>query len=417
MVLPGEIYFDNHATTRVDPRVVDAMLPWMLTEFANPGSITHEAGRRVATKIEACRDRIASLLNAPDEDLIFTSGATESINLAIFGIAMHPKQKRRRIVAASTEHRAVLDPLNRLQKTGWEIAYLPVEQANPLHIGEVDLAVAQQAIDDSTALVCLMLGNNEIGTLQPFEHLARICRDRGALLHIDASQAVGKIPVDFQRLGADLLSFSAHKFYGPKGVGGLIARRESATRKILPLVVGGGQQHNLRSGTLNSVGIIGMATALELAIDEMETESDRLAILRNLLWEYLQADIDGLLLNGPDWRVSSISCHPTSENLSNGNLPAGNGAHRLPGNLNVCFPRVEGQSLMLRTPLLAVSSGSACTSADPHPSHVLRAIGRSEDEARSSIRFGLGRFNSQEEIRQAADWLIEAYRDLVSLVA
>jgi cysteine desulfurase len=399
MVLPDEIYLDNHATTRMDPRVVDAMLPWMLTEFANPGSVTHEPGRRVANKIDACRERVAALLNASDEDVVFTSGATESINLAIFGTALHPKQKRRRIVSAPTEHRAVLDPLNRLQKEGWEIVHLPVERDDPGHIGEVDFASGQRAINDSTALVCLMLGNNEIGSVQPFEAIARSCRDHGALLHIDASQAVGRIPVDFQALGADLLSFSTHKFYGPKGVGGLIVRRETASRKLFPQIVGGGQQHNLRSGTLNSVGIVGLASALDLAIDGMGTEINRLACLRSELWELLSSEIEGLTLNGPDWRVDPSSLR------------------RLPGNLNVCFPRVEGQSLMLRIPQLAVSSGSACTSADPHPSHVLRAIGKSEDESRSSIRFGIGRFNTQDEINQAAAWLIEAYRDLVTFVA
>lgn len=397
--MPKEIYLDNHATTRVDPRVVEAMLPWMLTEYANPGSVTHEAGRRVADQIDACRDRIAEMLHAPDADVVFTSGATESINLAIFGLAMHPKQKKRKIFSAATEHRAVLDPMLRLQKSGWKVGYLPIETCDPARIGMVDPSLAEQIIDDSIAMVCLMLGNNEIGTLQPFEAVARTCRDRGVLLHIDASQAVGKIPVDFEMLGADLLSFSAHKFYGPKGVGGLLVRRETVSRKLYPQIVGGGQQDNLRSGTLNSVGIIGMMTALQLAVDEMDTEAARIESLRSQLWERLQSSIDGLKMNGPDWRLKTA------------------GINRLHGNLNVCFPRVEGQSLMLRAPLLAVSSGSACTSAEPYPSHVLQAIRRSEDEARASIRFGIGRFNTADEIHQAADWLIAAYQDLVHYVA
>lgn len=394
-----EIYLDNHATTRTDPRVVDAMLPWMVTEFANPGSITHEPGRRVAAKIDECRDCMLRLLNAPDGDLVFTSGATESINLAIFGVALHPKQKRRKIVSAATEHRAVLDPLHRLRKTGWEIHHLQIETTDPGRIGEIDLASAEKEIDDSTALVCLMLGNNEIGTIQPFNKIAQLCRDRGALLHIDASQAVGKLSVDFESLGADLLSFSSHKFYGPKGVGGLLINRQTASRRLMPQIIGGGQQNNFRSGTLNSVGIVGMAAAIQYAVDDLNIETQRLASLRDRLWQRLQTGIEGLLINGPDWRDERKT------------------VHRLPGNLNVCFPRVEGQSLMLRTPLLAVSSGSACTSAEPHPSHVLLAIGRSEDQARSSIRFGLGRFNTQEEVDQAADWLIQAYRDLASFVA
>jgi cysteine desulfurase len=397
--LPNEIYFDNHATTRIDPRVVDAMLPWMVTDYANPGSVTHEPGRRVAAKIDECHDRICRILNAIDADVIFTSGGTESINLAIFGIAQHPKQKRRKIVSAATEHRAVLDPLLRLKRSGWEIVNLPIEPSDPNRSGQIDLDAAQHVIDDSTALVCLMLGNNEIGTLQPFDDLARFCRERGAMLLIDASQSVGKIPVDFELLGADMLIFSAHKFYGPKGVGGLLVRRETADRKLFPQIVGGGQQHNLRSGTLNSVGIIGMTAALELCNREMFPEISRLRDLRSRLWERLQAGIDGLLITGPDWRNQDSALN------------------RLPGNLNICFPRVEGQSLMLRTPLLAVSSGSACTSAEPHPSHVLMAIGRTEDQARSSIRFGLGRFNTSDEVDQAAEWLIQAYRDLASFVA
>lgn len=282
-----EIYFDNHATTRIDPRVVDAMLPWMVTEFANPGSITHEPGRRVAAKMDECRDRIQQILNAPDSDLIFTSGATESINLALFGTALHPKQKRRKIVSAATEHRAVLDPLHRLQKSGWEIVHLQIEASDPGRIGEIDLASAEKEIDDSTALVCLMLGNNEIGTIQPFDKIAQLCRDRGALLHIDASQAIGKLSVDFESLGADLLSFSSHKFYGPKGIGGLLINRETASRRLLPQIIGGGQQSNLRSGTLNSVGIVGMASAIQYAVEELNRESQRLANLRDRLWHRL----------------------------------------------------------------------------------------------------------------------------------
>lgn len=397
--LPHEIYLDNHATTRTDPRVVEAMLPWMITEYANPGSITHEPGRRAAAKIDACRESIVSLLNAAGNDLVFTSGGTESINLAIFGTALHPKQGRRRIVTASTEHRAVLDPLLRLQKNGWDVVRLPVEEKDPTRIGLIDPEAVEHAIDDSTALVCLMLGNNEIGSVQPFEEIAKRCRNRNALLHIDASQAVGKMPIDFEALGADMLSFSTHKFYGPKGVGGLIVRRETASRRLLAQILGGGQQHNLRSGTLNSSGIVGTEAALRIAIDEMPAERAHTEQLRSNLWELLEEGIDGLMLNGPDWRGNPSDMV------------------RLPGNLNVGFPRVEGQALMLRTPGLAVSSGSACTSADPHPSHVLRAIGRSEDEARSSIRFGIGRFNTSDDIHRAAQWLIDAYRDLVAFVA
>jgi cysteine desulfurase len=397
--LPAEIYLDNHATTRLDPRVLDAMLPWMIEGYANPGSVTHEPGRRVAAKVDECRSRIAEMVNTQPDHVIFTSGATESINLALLGVAMHPKQKRRRMVSAATEHRAGLDPLRRLEKLGWDIQYLPVITETPGHIGEVELHSLHEWIDGSTALVSLMLGNNEIGTLQTFEAISRQCQSQEALLHIDATQAVGKIPVDIDLLGADLISFSAHKFYGPKGVGALVLRNESVARRIYPQIVGGGQQHNLRSGTLNSVGIIGMATALEIAVQDMDSEIERVMSLRQHLWERLSKSISGLRLNGPDWRLANLRIN------------------RLPGNLNLCFPKVEGQSLMLRVPDLAISSGSACTSADPHPSHVLKAIGRTEDEARSSIRIGIGRFNSLEEISQAADWLIEAYQELSTYVA
>jgi cysteine desulfurase len=431
-----EIYLDNHATTRTDPRVVDGMLPWMLDEYANSGSTTHAPGRRVAAKLDECRANIAKQFGTEPDGIVFTSGATESVNLAILGVALHPRQKRRKIVSVVTEHRAVLDPLKRLERFGFEVIRLGLETQDPATIGMLKIDEVERAIDGDTALVSVMLGNNEIGTLQPFSALSAICRQQGAILHTDATQAVGKVPVDIVGIGADLLSFSSHKFYGPKGIGGLVIHPDSMSLPIQPQILGGGQQQNLRSGTLNSVGVVGTEIALTIAIETMVEETARIASLRELLWSELKKRIEGLRLNGPLWtgplrgqQLHGQQLHgqqlqgQQSSRLQPG--PTDSGSHsvaglhpaRLPGNLNVCFPRVDGQSLMLRVPQLAVSSGSACTSAEPLPSHVLMAIGRSEDEARGSMRFGIGRFNTESEILRAADVLGKAYEDLSRFVA
>lgn len=389
------IYLDNQATTRVDPEVIAAMLPLMETHYANPGSSSHAAGRQVGEWVDAAISNMASCFNAEVDELIVTSGATESNNLALFGIALHPKQKRRTIVSLATEHRALLDPLARLERNGFEVVRLPVRQFDVSGAGIVDLDRIAETVNDNTALVSVMMANNEIGTIQPLSEIAKICQRFEVPFHTDASQAVGRLPIDIQALGVDFVSFSAHKFYGPKGIGGLIVRQSTDSFPIQPQILGGGQQQNLRSGTLNSVGIIGMAKAMELAVRHREGEMTRLEALRNLLWLLLNERIDGLTLNGPEL---------TREK-------------RLANNLNVCFPNVEGQSLMLALPDLAVSSGSACTSAEPHPSHVLLGIGLSIDQARSSLRFGLGRFTTEKEIRQAAEWLGEAHSKLASFAA
>lgn len=393
-----EIYLDNHATTRVDPRVIDAMLPALGEAYANAGSVTHEPGRRVAAMVDVCRDRIRDHLHGEDGDLIFTSGATESINLALFGVANHPKLKRRKMVSACTEHRAALDPIARLEKQGWEVAWLNVEPHDRERAGLLRREGLLDAIDDRTAMVSLMLGNNEIGTIEDFASIAERCREVGAVLHIDATQSIGKLHVDVEQLGVDLLSFSAHKFYGPKGVGGLWIRNASPPLRLIPQIVGGGQQLNLRSGTLNSPGIIGMDAALSLCMQEREGITMHCETLRNRLWDRLRCGIPEIRLNGPSWS--------TGEKVR----------LRLPGNLNVRFPRVDGQSLMLQLPEIAVSSGSACTSSDPHPSHVLRGMGLSEDEARASIRFGIGKYNTVEEIDYVADRFVEAYASLATFV-
>lgn len=383
------------------------MLPWFDSHFANAGSVSHEPGRRSKELIDECLENIGSFLGATREELIITSGATESTNLAIFGSALHPTQKRRKIVTLSTEHHAVLGPIEKLGRMGWETVILPplnhsVDSESDAKAGIVDLDRLSDEIDDRTALVSVMLANNEMGAVQPLWQISTLCEKFGVLLHTDATQAVGKLPVNVQDLGVDLLSFSAHKFYGPKGIGGLIVSQNRNIVELSPQIVGGGQQHNFRSGTLNSPGIVGMAAALRISLTEWQESSIRDGTLRDLLWQLLSDSIPELLLNGPRWDGTHRSDpHP----------------HRLPGNLNVCFPLVDGQSLMMAIPRLAVSSGSACTAAHPDPSHVLRAIGRTGDQARGSLRFGVGRFNSEEEIRLAAKWIIEAYHKLAAFVA
>jgi cysteine desulfurase len=387
------IYLDNHATTRVDPRVVQAMLPWFDTWYANPGSSTHEPGRLAKEAIDQALARIAGFFHAEADQLIVTSGATESNNLAVFGVCLHPRQKRRKVISVATEHQALLGPLQKLQKTGFDVRLLPVQSQNHPVPGQIDLQQFSEEIDSDTALVSVMLANNEIGVLQPLREIAKLCAQHGVLFHTDATQAVGRIPVDLDSLGVDLLSYSAHKVYGPKGIGGLLFRGRNAPMRLAPQIVGGGQQSNLRSGTLASSSIVGMATALEIAKDSQMQESVLHGKWRNRLWSLLAAAIPEVQLNGPEEQF------------------------RLPGNLNVCFPKVEGQSLMLEAKGIAVSSGSACTSANPETSHVLRAIGRTDDEARASIRFGIGRFNSESDIEHAAEQLIEAYHKLTPFVA
>jgi cysteine desulfurase len=400
-----EIYLDNHATTAVDPRVVEAMLPTMLSEYANAGSITHQPGRRAAQRIQEHKEQMLYLLGAQHAELIFTSGATESINLALFGIALHPRQKRRSVLVGKIDHKAVLDCARKLSKQGLNVQTIDLAKNHPADllpcVGIYDLEALGKQLTDDVAIVSLILGNNEIGSLQDMRPIAELCHQHGAMLHLDATQAIGKIPFDAQAVGADLVSFSAHKFYGPKGVGGLLICND--TIQLSPVIVGGGQQNNLRSGTLNTAGIVGMARALEISVAQLDTELPMIYSLRDRLWQKLKTRIEGLKLNGPDWKTLPPS-DPTF-------------LKRLPGNLNVRFPNVDGQSLMLKVPSLAVSSGSACASAEPAPSHVLIGIGLSQDQARSSLRFGIGRFNTETQIDQAADRIVAAYAELLHFVA
>ncbi len=385
------IYLDHHATTPCDRRVVEAMLPWMTTCFGNPHSHTHAMGRQAA---EACEEAIASIASAigGDQDsVIVTSGATESNNLAIDGVLRHPRQKRRHVITAATEHPAVLDPIARLSRDGFRVTVLPVKPQGDPRCGRIDLQQLRDIIDDDTALVSIMWANNEIGTIESVREIAEITHQAGALFHTDATQALGRLDVNVTTADIDLLSGSAHKFYGPKGIGFLYAGSRKRRVRLRPLFEGGGQQRGLRSGTVNAAGLVAMAAAIQICNSEMKPEQIRLAGLRNDLWQRLVATFPGIELNGPDFMPDL----------------------RLAGNLNVSLVDVEGESIMATARDLAISSGAACSSVDPRPSHVLTAIGLSESRARRSLRFGLGRGTTQQEIVSAMEMLIAGHRKLI----
>jgi cysteine desulfurase len=370
------IYMDNHATTRVDPRVVEAMLPYFSERFGNAGSTSHAFGWEAKEAVDRARQSLAAAIGAQPREIVFTSGATESDNLAIRGIAQRPRRKGNHLISFATEHKAVLDTLGHLGRQGYEISLLPVEQAGSPRAGLITAEQVARAIREETILVSVMLANNEIGAIQPIAEIGAVCRERGVPLHCDATQAVGRIPGDVEQLQVDLMSFSAHKIYGPKGIGALYVRRRPPVR-LESQIDGGGQEHGLRSGTLNVPGIVGFAAAVEIALAEMPAESVRQACMRDRLFAGLSGEVSGVSLNGP--AIDLPGC-------------------RLPNNLNVSLAYVDGEALLLSMKDLAVSSGSACTSANPEPSHVLRALGTDEDLTRASLRFGLGRFNTEEEI-------------------
>ncbi|HEX3599154.1 MAG TPA: cysteine desulfurase family protein [Lacipirellulaceae bacterium] len=394
------VYLDNHATTRVDPRVVTAMLPFFDERYANPHSV-HAAGHEARDAVDEARKLIAAALNADASEIVFTSGATESNNLAIRGVAERHKRRGNHLVSVKTEHRSVLDPLARLSHHGSEITLLDVEQQPSPRAGRLDPQCVAEAIRDDTCLVSIMLANNEIGVIQPLAEIAAICKARGVLLHCDATQAVGKLPVDVRALDVDLMSFTAHKIYGPKGIGALYVRRRDPIVRLEPQITGGGQQEGRRSGTLNVPGIVGFATALQLCVDEMPTESPRLTKLRDELARAIAE------------RVADVQiCGPQLDSTYEDGSPL-----RLPNNLNLSFGNVDGEALLLAMGNLAVSSGAACTSTDTGPSHVLLAIGLSEEEARSSLRFGLGRFNGPAEMEYAAERVSTAVTELRQLTS
>ncbi len=385
------LYLDNHATTRTDPRVVEAMLPYFLEDYGNPGSVSHAYGQRARDAVEASREAVAEALRASSREILFTSGATESNNLALRGVYQLPRRRGNHMVTVATEHKAVLDPLRRLERQGMALTVLAPQQIHDAAPGWLDPQQVAEALRDDTTLVSVMLANNEIGVLQPLAEIGRLCKERGVLLHCDATQAVGRLPVDVNRLQVDLLSFSGHKIYGPKGVGVLYVRRKDPRVRLAPQLDGGGQEFGMRSGTLNVTGIVGLQTALQLCLAELPAEAARLAELRDRLHQGLLAEIDGMGLNGPPLDRRDL---------------------RLPANLNCWFDRVDGEALMMSMGELAVSSGSACTSANPEPSHVLRAIGQSEERTRASLRFGLGRFNTTEDVTRATQLVAESVHRL-----
>jgi cysteine desulfurase len=385
------VFMDYHSTTPVDPRVVEAMLPYFTLKFGNAGSVNHPFGWEARDAVDAARATIAAAIGASEKEIVFTSGATESDNLALRGVAERTRRRGDHLVSVTTEHKAVLEPVARLGRRGYDVTLVGVKQQGADDAGIVEVDSVAAAIRDDTALVSVMLANNEVGAIGPVAAIGAICRERGVALHCDATQAVGKIPVDVDALNVDLLSMSAHKLCGPKGIGALFVRRRSPSVRLEPQILGGGQEAGFRGGTLNVPGIVGFAKAVEIAIAEMDTEQTRLRALRERLYRAIVESLPEVSLNGPlldraDWRLA--------------------------GNLNLTFAGVDGEALMMSIKDLAVSSGAACTSANPEPSHVLAAIGLSLDQARSSLRFGLGRFTNEAEVEFAADAVIAAVTKL-----
>ena len=379
------IYLDSHATTRTDPRVLEAMLPYFTAHFGNAASRNHSFGWEAEEGTEKARKQIANLIGATPKEIVFTSGATESNNLALKGVAEMYSERGNHIITQVIEHKAVLDTCKRLEKEGIRVTYLPVQQN-----GLIDLNQLRDAITDKTILISIMYANNEIGVVQPVKEISKIAREKGILFHSDAVQAVGKIPVNVMEDGIDILSLTAHKLYGPKGVGALYVRRRNPRVQLTAQIDGGGHERGMRSGTLNVPGIVGLGAACELAQQLMPEESKRMAFLRDRLKDNLMTELDEVYING------------TME-------------HRLPHNLNISFAYVEGESLLMGINDIAVSSGSACTSATLEPSYVLKALGAGDDLAHSSIRFGIGRFNTEDEIDYVGNKVIDVVRKLREL--
>jgi cysteine desulfurase len=382
MAIRFPIYLDNHATTPIDPRVLDAMLPYFTEKFGNSASRQHQFGWEAEAGVELARKQIAELINANPKEIIFTSGATESINLALKGIALAYSEKGKHIITTQIEHKAVLDTCKRLEKWGFKVDYVQVDK-----YGLVDPDEIKKRITKETILVSVMFANNEIGTIEPIEEIGKICAEMNVLFHTDAAQALGKIPIDVQEMNIDLMSMSAHKLYGPKGVGALFIKKKMPKIKIVPIIDGGGHENGLRSGTLNVPGIVGFGKACEIAKNEMKEESKRLRKLRDILQNEIMSKLDDVYLNG----------HPEK---------------RLPNNLNLSFDGVESEAIMMGMKEIAVSSGSACSTASVEKSHVLKAIGLNDDLIVGAIRFGLGRFNTEEEIDYAINRVVEVVNNL-----
>jgi cysteine desulfurase len=376
MTVKTPIYMDNNSTTRTDPRVVQAMLPYFTEKFGNAASRSHAFGWEAEAAVEEAREQIAAVIGASAKEMIFTSGATESNNLAIKGVAAMYKKKGNHVITQATEHKATLDTCKRLEREGYQVTYLPVDQYGQVHAEQV-----REALTDKTILVTIMAANNEIGTVQPVKAIGRLCKEKGILFHTDAVQAVGKLPIDVEEMGIDLLSLSAHKIYGPKGQGALYVRKKDPRVRLEPQIDGGGHERGMRSGTLAVPLIVGLGKACEIAKNEMAQESEKTYRLRERLRKGIMDQLPETYLNG----------HPTE---------------RLPGNANISFAYVEGEGLMMGMKAVAVSSGSACTSASLEPSYVLRALGVGDELAHSSIRFGIGRFNTEAEVDFVVDLVV-----------
>jgi cysteine desulfurase len=383
------IYMDDHATTPMDPRVLEAMIPYFTGKFGNAASRNHQFGWEAEKAVDAAREQVAKLIGATSKEIIFTSGATESDNLAIKGVAEMYRERGNHIITQVTEHKAVLDTCKKLEKQGFVVTYLPVQADGLIDLEDLRRAIVTEG-PNKTILVTIMYANNEIGVVQPIREIGKICHEKGVLFHTDAVQAVGKIPVDVIADNIDILSISAHKLYGPKGVGALYVRRRNPRVQITEQINGGGHERGMRSGTLNVPGIVGLGAACEIAGAEMAAEAKRESALRDYLKNKLESALDYTQVNG-------------------------NMEHHLPGNLNMSFVYVEGESLLMGINDIAVSSGSACTSATLEPSYVLKALGLGDEIAHSSIRFGLGRFNTKAEVDYVADKIIDVVLKLREL--
>ncbi len=386
MSLTTPIYLDNHATTPIDPRVLEAMMPFLTNLFGNPASRNHTFGWQAREGVEHAREQVAALIGASPKEIVFTSGATESDNLAIKGVARYYRKRGRHVITAATEHKAVLDSCHVLEREGWEVTYLGVDSEGLISLDEL-----RGAIRDDTVLVSIMLANNEIGVIQPIAEIGAVCCEKGVIFHCDAVQGLGRIPFDVKEMNVDLASLSAHKMYGPKGIGALYVRRGRPRIRLEAIIDGGGHERGLRSGTLATHQIVGLGKAAEIALQDLKSgEIERVRALRDRLWDGLRENLDELYLNG-SWE------------------------HRLPNNLNVSFAFVEGEAMMMGIKKIACSSGSACTSASLEPSYVLRALGVGAELAHTSIRFGIGRFNTEEEIDFAIELITEKVRWLRSM--
>lgn len=383
--MKAPIYLDNHATTRMDPRVLEQMMPYFQDEFGNAASRNHMFGWKAEEAVEHARKQIATLIGATPKEIVFTSGATESNNLAIKGVAEMYAERGNHIITMAIEHKAVLDTCKHLEQKGVRVTYLPVQKD-----GRIDLDQLRDSITDKTILVSIMYANNEIGVIQPVKEIGQICAERNVLFHTDGVQAVGKIPVNVQADGIHLMSLTAHKIYGPKGVGALYVRRKGPRVQLTSQMDGGGHERGMRSGTLNVPGIVGLGAACEICHKEMPQEAQKTSAMRDYLKDRLMSELDETFING------SLE-------------------HRLPNNLNISFAYVEGESLLMGINDIAVSSGSACTSATLEPSYVLKALGAGDDLAHSSIRYGIGRFNTMEDVQYAAEKTIDVVKKLREL--